>query len=88
MPKKSKTKKSKGCVGAIVRYCGHDATFIADIIEVGDACVVVANGDVDKFLERPASPKATHHLVDFPVAGYWNPRKGMFVVPSSQVVLL
>ena len=78
----------KGRIGAIVRYCGHDATFIADVIEVGGACVVIANGQIDKHLERPASEDATHHLVDFPVAGYWSPRTGVFVVPSAQVKLL
>jgi len=80
--------KSKSRIGAIVRYCGHDAMFIADVIEVGDACVVVANGTIEHHLVRPASDKVTHHLRDFPVAGYWNPRKGIFVVPSDQVVLL
>lgn len=79
-----KNKKTKGAIGAIVQYCGHDATFVADIIEVGDACVVVANGDVNKHLRRP-SDGATHHLIDFPKAGYWNPQKGIFVVPADQV---
>lgn len=77
----------KGRIGAIVRYCGHDATFVADVIEVGSACVVIANGDIDKCLVRPAA-KATHHLVDFPSGGYWSPRKGVFVVPSEQVMVL
>lgn len=85
---KRKPVKGKGRVGAIVRYCGHDATFVADVIEVGDACVVVANGEINKQLVRPATDDATHHLLDFPVAGYWNPRTGIFVVPSEQVVLL
>ena len=88
MNKKPKKPESKGRIGAIVRYCGHNATFVADVIEVGGACVVVANGDIDKCLVRPASNKVTHHIVDFPSAGYWNPRKGIFVVPSDQVVLL
>lgn len=86
---KKKPKKlitGKGRVGAIVQ-CGHDATFVADVIEVGGACVVIANGAMDKVLERPASG-ATHRLADFPVAGYWNPRTGVFVVPSDQVVVL
>lgn len=87
MSKKKQPFKSKGRVGAIVRYCGHDATFVADVIEVGTACVVIANGDINENLMRPAT-KASHHLVDFPKAGYWNPRKGVFVVPSDQVVLL
>lgn len=85
--KKPKPIAGKGRIGAIVRYCGHNATFVADVITVGDACVVIANGDIDDCLMRPAT-KATHHLIDFPVAGYWQPRKGIFVVPSDQVVLL
>lgn len=74
-------------MGAIVQYCGHDATFIADIIQVGDACVVVANGDIDKHLRRPARD-ATHHVIDFPKAGYWSPRRGILVVPADQVKVL
>lgn len=79
---------SKSKVGALVRYCGHDAMFVADVIEINGACVVVAADRIDNCLIRPATAKATHHLRDFPVAGYWNPRAGFFVVPSDQVDLL
>lgn len=82
------SKRPKGGVGVMVRYCGHDAMFIADVIEVGGACVVVANERIDNCLIRPATDEATHHLVDFPKAGYWHPHKGIFVVPSDQVHLL
>ena len=86
-PKKTKP-KAKSAVGAMVIYCGHDAMFIADIIEVGNACVVVAAAKIDNCLIRPATDEATHHLVDFPKVGYWNPQIGIFVVPSDQVKLL
>lgn len=80
---------SKSGVGVTVLYCGHDATFIADIIEVGTACVVVPAEPITegKGLTRPAQG-ATHHLVDFPKAGYWRPHKGIFVVPNAQVKLV
>lgn len=80
--------EKKAGVGVMVRYCGHDAMFIADVIEVGDACVVVAADKIDSCLIRPATDEATHHLVDWPKAGYWSPRTGIFVVPRDQVVLL
>lgn len=79
--------KHMGRCGAIVQYCGHDATFIADVITVADAVVIRANGPVEKNLQRPAK-NPTHHLVDFPAAGYWNPQLGVFVVPKSQVRVL
>lgn len=81
------TKKSG--VGVTVVYCGHDASFLADIIEVAGACVVIAASPVgDRTLTRPASPRATHHLVDWPKAGYWSPNKGLFIVPNAQVRLI
>lgn len=79
----------KSGVGVTVQYCGHDATFLADIIEVGGACVVVAAEPIidNKGLKRPARG-ATHLMVDFPVGGYWKPQKGIFVVPNEQIRLL
>jgi hypothetical protein len=38
----------------------------------------------DKTLKRPAIG-ATHHLIDFPSAGFWRPDLGVFVVPERQV---
>ena len=83
-------RKGKSGVGVHVRYCGHDASFIADVIEVGPAVVVVAAGPVNKpgVLTRPARRDATHLLVDFPTAGYWSPDEGVFVVPNAQVRLI
>ncbi len=79
---------SKACAGARVLYCGHNGWFIADIYRVADANVIVANGPVrPENIERPGD-EATHHLIDFPVAGYWKPDRGVFVVPGDQVVEL
>lgn len=68
-------------------YCGHDATFVADIWRIGNVNVIVANGPLhghnNTLLERPARG-ATHHVKDFPEAGYWRPEKGIFVVPEKQ----
>lgn len=78
MPAKGKKKPAKAApaklsrAGAQVRYCGHDASFIADVYEVGNAVVIVANGplwDTAGHLKRPAG-KCTHHVVDFPQCGY------------------
>lgn len=78
-------------IGALVRFCGHEGVFVADIFEVGNACVVHASGPVsgDTIDRDPAALKAaTHHLVDFPKAGFWKPRLGVFVVPKAQVKTL
>jgi hypothetical protein len=72
-------------MGAVVRYCGHDASFVADVFVVGNVNVVRANGPVKlEKLKRPAKD-VTHHLVDFPQAGFWRPDLGVFVVPQDQV---
>ena len=77
---------SNAKMGAKVLYCGHDGWFVADIFRVGNACVVKANGQVTgDNLVRGQPGEATHHLVDFPVAGCWAPQRGFFVVPASQV---
>lgn len=76
---------SKPKMGAKVQYCGHNGTFVADIFLIGDVNVVRANGPVNAGnLERPAK-HPTHHLMDFPQAGFWSPDRGIFVVPKAQV---
>ena len=72
--------------GALVRYCGHDAMFYADIYKIGTANVVRPNGPLtENILIRPATKKVTHHMVDFPAVGFWRPELGVFVVPEDQV---
>jgi hypothetical protein len=79
----------KSAVGALVMYCGHQGFFVADIIEVADACVVRASGPVSPGnIVRTNLEAATHHIVDFPVAGYWKPEQGIFVVPAGQVKVI
>lgn len=71
--------------GARVHYCGHDGTFAADLYEIEGAVVVRASAPVTPGdLDRPARD-ATHHLSDFPAAGFWRPDLGVFVVPAAQV---
>ena len=51
---------SKAHMGATVKYCGHDGTFIADIFVVGNVNVVRANGPVTgNNIKRPAD-NASH----------------------------
>lgn len=79
---------SGAAMGALVRYCGHRGVFAADIHVVGSVNVVRANGAVtgDNLDRSPDSyDAATHHIVDFPIAGFWQPRMGVFVVPKNQV---
>lgn len=72
-------------MGAVVAYCGHDAIFNADIFRIGNCNVVRANGPISgKTLSRPIKG-ATHHLSDFPKAGFWRPDLGVFVVEEKQV---
>lgn len=81
-------------IGAVVMYCGHRAWFKADVFEVGNCCVVRANGPLTKesgnlqfnagFAEGyPAG--VTHHVVDYPDHGFWRPDIGVLVVPKEQV---
>ena len=74
--------------GAWVKYCGHDAMFVADVFEIEGAVAIYANGDIEKSLVRPATAEATHHVEDFPQAGMWKPRRGVLVVPKDQVKVL
>jgi hypothetical protein len=86
---------SKPAIGAVVQYCGHKATFIADIFEIEGVNVVRANftpkrdlpSAFDEKLNRDpvAYLKATHHLDDWPLQGFWRPGLGVFVVPKKQV---
>ena len=76
---------SKAKMGTIVQYCGHDGFFVADIFKVGNVNVVKANGPVTPDSIRRPAQNATHHLVDFPSAGFWRPDIGVFVVPKAQV---
>ena len=78
---------SKAKMGAIVQYCGHNGSFVADIFEVAGANVVRANKPVTpaNLLRRAVPGEVTHHLVDLPSAGFWRPDIGVFVVPKAQV---
>lgn len=85
---------SKPFMGAIVRYCGHQGTFVADIFEIAGVNVVRANfnprhgaGEFNDRLNRDpeALANATHQLTDFPNTGFWRPDIGVFVVPVAQV---
>ena len=75
---------AKPAMGAMVKYCGHEGSFVADIFKIDNMNVVRANGPV-----TPANLyrglECTHHLVDFPKAGFWCPERGVFVVPAKQV---
>lgn len=75
---------AKAKIGALIQYCGHNAMFVADIYEIDGVNVVRANGPIEQHLIRPAKG-ATHHVKDFPKAGFWKPHLGIFVVPAAQV---
>jgi len=82
---------AKAYVGALVRYCGHLGTFVADIYEVGNANVIHPSTPVtmENLNRDPVDYEhATHHMVDHPVGGFWRPRIGVFVVPAKQVTIL
>lgn len=72
-------------VGAVVRYCGHNGAFIADILPVGTAMVVRASAPVTmEKLNRSEKffASATHHISDH-LGGFWRPELGVFVVPVA-----
>jgi hypothetical protein len=79
---------SKAAVGARILYCNHQGYFIADIFKVEGVNVVRANRKVtpDNLVRDGAlRSECTHHMTDFPIAGFWRPDLGVFVVPKSQV---
>jgi hypothetical protein len=79
MPQKSQPKKATAKpkvkltakMGAVVQYCGHDGVFIADIFVIEGVAAVRANGPIttDNLVRNGKLGPATHHLVDFPIAG-------------------
>lgn len=72
--------------GAVVQYCGHDGTFVADVYKIGGAMVVRSNGPVKlDELQRPARG-VSYHMLDYPRPGFWRPDLGVFVVPADQLV--
>ena len=72
--------------GACVLYCGHDATFRADLFEIEGAIVIRAAGPIDESrLQRPAA-RPTHHVTDSPRSGFWRPDLGILVVPRGQCI--
>ena len=75
---------SESRMGAIIKYCGHDGCFIADIHRVGNVNVIHASLPVTmENLDRPARD-CTHQIVDFPIGGFWKPHHGVFVIPEKQ----
>jgi hypothetical protein len=84
---------SKAAIGARVKYCNHDAWFVADIFDFSGVCVVRASFtpkttmDFETKLHRPAT-QCTHVVSDFPFPGFWRPDLGMFVVPRAQLQVL
>jgi len=82
-----KTPKLTAKMGAQVQFCGHNGYFMADIFVIGDVAAVRASGPVspDKLFRNQEYGPPTHHLVDFPDPGMWEPKRGVFVVPASQV---
>lgn len=74
-------------MGANVMYCGHNGYFIADIMKIGNVNVVRASRAVSpgNLCRHKEFGPPTHLIVDFPSAGCWLPRIGIFVVPENQV---
>lgn len=88
---KKPPRKSKSFVGASVRYCGHHGCFVADLVQIGTAVVVRANGPVTmNNLNRTDSEfdAATHQMEDFPGQVFWRPDLGVFVVPEQNITVL
>jgi hypothetical protein len=75
-----------GNVGALVQYCGHAGYFVADVLEVAGAAVVVTDPvNIGKLIRDDRYGPATHHLLDFPGPIVWKPDRGIFVVPKKNL---
>jgi hypothetical protein len=74
---------------AVIQYGGHNASFHADLIRVGNCVVVRASDSLDKrgVLTRPARD-CTHYLSDYPGQVFWRPDLGVFVVPHKNLTLI
>jgi len=80
---------AQATIGANILFCGHRGHFIADVYVVGNCNVVRASREVTPSnLDRTMVHRATHHISDYPTAGFWRPDLGVFVVPASQLVEL
>lgn len=85
----NKPRAAKATIGAVVQYCGHNGSFVADIYRVGNATVVRASEPVTMAgLDRTLGAVRTHRVQDMPVRGFWRPDLGVFVVPMAQVTEL
>jgi hypothetical protein len=74
----------KAMIGATVIFCGHRGFFLADIMQVGSAFVVRANGPVTPAnIIREGVDEASTHIVSDMWGGFWRPDLGVFVVPSK-----
>lgn len=72
-------------IGAIIRYCGHDAWFVADVMQVGNTLVIRAPTAVTmENVRRPCRPDYDFHIDDFNPC-FWRPDLGVFVVTVKSV---
>lgn len=83
-----------GWPNAVILYCGHSATFVADIIVTPHAVTVIGKVRGSKLnpigLEYGAAAvaKAAWHISDEFPGTYWNPANGRFVLPRKAVTKL
>lgn len=72
-------------MGVRIQYCGHDASFVADVYDFGDTVAIHKGSPLDlATVDRPAGA-CDFLLTDFPTGGMWKPSIGVFVVPSTQL---
>lgn len=72
-------------IGRTVRYCGHDASFVADITAVGTAYVVRHAGPLTmQNVTRPAG-RCDVHMVESASGQFWRPDLGVFVIPQDRL---
>lgn len=86
----SRERATKAGTGKRVRYCGHNAWFVADVFEVEGACVVRAPEPINlqtisRADEEALSIICDYHMIDGPGRCFWRPELGVFVVPSKQL---
>jgi hypothetical protein len=77
-----------GWSNVFVLYCGHAGMFMADVIVTPFAVTIIAPKEVkpDTLVRKDLST-ASFHISDIN-GGYWNPRRGRFVLPRESVTVV
>ena len=73
-----------------IMFCNHEGWFKADLIITPEAVTVLTRNNrpvTPDTLRRTELERAEYRIVDH-LGGYWNPGRGVFVLPRNALTLL